>query len=103
MSKSSPLRILNIAESYPPEYGGGAAIYIQDVARALASRGHEVRILCSESNQAEDPYTIHTDFDYAVRVDRVNLPYFKDHDPDGWQLGLAAWKAHERRIRRVIR
>ena len=99
---SARLRIWHIAETYPPAYGGGAAIYIQDVARALASRGHEVRVLCSEGTE-EIPYNVRTDFDDAVRVDRVNLPYFKQLDPDGWQLGLAAWRAHEQRIGGIIK
>lgn len=99
---SGRLRIWHIAETYPPAYGGGASIYIQDVARALASRGHEVRVLCSEGTE-EIPYSVRTDFDDAVRVDRVNLPYFKRQDPDGWQLGLSAWRAHEQRIGRIIK
>jgi glycosyltransferase involved in cell wall biosynthesis len=96
------LRVWHIAETYPPGYGGGAAIYIQDVARSLASRGHEVRILCTEATE-DEPYSVRTDFDDSVRVDRVNLPYFKRHDPDGWQLGLGAWRAHEQRIGQIIK
>jgi glycosyltransferase involved in cell wall biosynthesis len=95
------LRIWHIAETYPPVYGGGAAIYIQDVSRTLAERGHEVRVLCTE-NSDNEPYTIRTDYDGAVRVDRINLPYFKTRDPDGWQMGLARWRSHERRISGLI-
>ena len=95
------LRILHIAETYPPEYGGGAAIYIQDVCRFLAERGHEVRVLCVE-NAAGDPYQISTDYDGSVRVDRINLPYFKTEDPDGWKLGIVRWRKHERQIARII-
>src|SRR4026208_1245408 len=101
MFKSRLLRILHIAETYPPDYGGGAAIYIQDVSRALAERGHEVRVLCSENSDSQ-PYTVRTDYDGAVRVDRVNLPYFKTRDPEGWQLGFAAWRRHERRIGELV-
>ena len=95
------LRVWHIAETYPPGYGGGAAIYIQDVSRSLAGQGHEVRVLCTENGDSE-PYTVQTDYDGAVRVDRVNLPYFKGVDPDGWQLGLSAWRDHERRIRTLV-
>lgn len=95
------LRIWHIAETYPPDYGGGAGIYIQDVSRALAERGHEVRVLCSENSDSQ-PYTVRTDFDGAVRVDRVNLPYFKTIDPEGWQLGLGPWRSHERRIGKMV-
>src|SRR5215468_6109977 len=100
--KGPRLRLWYIAETYPPDYGGGAAIYIKDVARALATCGHDVRVLCAEGTE-EEPYSVRTDFDGAVRVDRVNLPYFKQQDPDGWQLGLSAWKAHEQRVARVIK
>ncbi|MEK6288247.1 MAG: glycosyltransferase [Acidobacteriota bacterium] len=95
------MRIWQVAETYPPGYGGGAAIYIQDVSRALAQRGHDVRVLCTE-NSDNKPYSVRTDYDGAVRVDRVNLPYFKTRDPDGWQLGLAGWRGHERRISGVV-
>ncbi len=101
MPNSRSLRIWHVAETYLPGYGGGAAIYIQDVSRALAERGHEVRVLCTE-NSDKQPYTIRTDYDGAVRVDRVNLPYFKTRDPDGWQLGLVGWRGHERRIGEIV-
>jgi glycosyltransferase involved in cell wall biosynthesis len=95
------LRIWHIAETYPPEYGGGAAIYIQDICRALAQRGHEVRVLCVESD-AGDPYAISTDYDGQVRVDRINLPYFKTQDPDGSKLGIMRWRKHQQRVVQVI-
>ncbi|MEK6406914.1 MAG: glycosyltransferase [Acidobacteriota bacterium] len=101
MLNDRSLRIWHIAETYPPGYGGGASIYIQDVSRALAGRGHDVRVLCAENLEGE-PYTVATDYDGAIRVDRVNLPYFKTSDPDGWRLGLAAWRGHERRISELI-
>jgi glycosyltransferase involved in cell wall biosynthesis len=101
MFNNRSLRIWHIAETYPPGYGGGAAIYIQDVSRALAGRGHDVRVLCTENFDSQ-PYTVRTDYDGAVRVDRVNLPYFKAMDPDGWQLGLSAWRGHERRIGKLV-
>ena len=102
MFNKRSLRILHIAETYPPGYGGGAALYIQDVSRALAGRGHEIRVLCSEDSDTP-PYTIRTDYDGAVRVDRVSLPYFKQRDPDGWQLGVSAWRRHEQRIGKLVR
>jgi glycosyltransferase involved in cell wall biosynthesis len=91
------LRIWHVLESYPPDYGGGTAITTRDICRFLAKRGHEVRVLCVE-NANRPCYTIRTEYDGAVRVDRVNLPYFKMHDPDGWQFGLLRWREHEQRI-----
>jgi glycosyltransferase involved in cell wall biosynthesis len=90
-----------VAESYPPVYGGGAAIAVHDVCHALAGRGHDVRVLSTE--QREDaPYTVRQEDDGPIRVRRVNLPYFRSRDPDGWQLGLRRWRAHERRVAALI-
>ena len=97
-SATRKLRVLQIAETYPPEYGGGAAIYIQDICRTLAARGHHVHVLCSTNIPDAQPYGICTEYDELVRVDRVNLPYFKTFDPEGWLLGLNRWRAHQRRI-----
>src|SRR5687767_14064444 len=82
-SASHPLKIWQIAETYPPEYGGGAAMYVRDVCYYLAQRGHEVRVLCAENRDAE-AYSIRTDWDGPVQMDRLNLPYFRGKDPDGW-------------------
>src|SRR5258708_29322819 len=94
---SGKLRILYIAESYPPDYGGGAVIFIRDVCLTMASRGHEVRVLCVESRDARD-YDIRSEFDGPIRVDRINLPYFAGKDPEGSQLGFIEWRRHESRI-----
>ena len=102
MRPAARLRILHIAESYPPDYGGGAGIYIQDVCRALAGRGHEVRVLCVENVDGE-PYRRRTDVDGRIRVERINLPYFKAQDPDGWRLGMSKWRKHERRVADIMR
>jgi glycosyltransferase involved in cell wall biosynthesis len=95
------LRIWHIAETYPPNYGGGAAIYVQDICRSLAGRGHDIRVLCTEVADGE-AYTHRTEQDGLVKVDLINLPYFKTGDPDGWQLSLASWRRHERRIAKII-
>src|SRR5262249_17327875 len=74
---------------------------MQDLCRSLAALGHEVRVFCVE-NADREPYTVRVDWDGNIRVDRVNLPYFKTQDPDGWRLGLRAWREHERRVARVV-
>src|SRR5262245_34907949 len=91
------LRIWNIAEVYPPDYGGGAAIYVRDVCRLLAEVGHDVRVLCTEGTD-RPAYSLRTDYDGLIRVDRLNLPYFRKKDPGGWALGLWRWRAHRRRV-----
>ncbi len=91
------LRIWHIADCYPPAYGGGAALYVRDVCRSLAERGHTVRVLCTEGT-AQSSYTIRTEYDGVIRVDRLNLPYFKQRDPGGWQLGMRGWRQHQGRV-----
>jgi glycosyltransferase involved in cell wall biosynthesis len=97
----SRLRIWHIAENYPPDYGGGAAIFIRDVCEALAERGHDVRVLSTEQCDG-GPYAVRTTEDSPVRVRRVNLPDLRSRDPDGWQLGLRRWRRHERKVADLI-
>jgi glycosyltransferase involved in cell wall biosynthesis len=95
------LRIWQICESYPPKYGGGAGVAAKDISEALAARGHDVRVLTTESRDDAD-YAERTDNNGDVRIDRVNLRYLVDRDPDGWSLGTRAWVRHERRIARLV-
>ncbi len=76
-------------------------MYVQEVCRFMAARGHDVRVICSEASDAE-PYTVRTEADGPVRVDRVNLPYLKRNDPDGWQSGIWGWRRHQRRMRQLV-
>lgn len=87
------LKILNIAELYPPGYAGGAAMYVHDTCQFLAERGHDVRVLCTESN-SNPPYSIREEIIEDVKLYRLNLPYFRDQDPGGWMLSIKEWKAH---------
>lgn len=100
-SKANRLRIWYIAESYPPQYGGGASIFVHDVSHVMADLGHEVRVLCMEDNDTED-FTIRTEYNGLIRVDRLNLPYFSRIDPEGWQLGLRRWRRHQQRVFSII-
>jgi glycosyltransferase involved in cell wall biosynthesis len=100
--RQRPLRIWQICESYPPKYGGGAGIIAMDVSRALAACGNEVRVLTTESHPGADDYSIRTEHDGDVQIDRVTFRYLVDRDPDGWQLGLLPWLRHERRVATLI-
>lgn len=77
-------------------------MYVRDVCRFLADRGHEIRVLCTEGT-SQPAYTIRTEWDGRVRVDRLNLPYFKNHDPGGWMMGLWSWYKHRRRVTAIAR
>lgn len=96
------MKIWQWVESYHPDYGGGAAVAAKSICESLNERGHEVRVLCTESNDTA-PYSIRTETINGVRVDRISLPYFRRNDPDGWQLGRQRWKAHERQVDQLLR
>jgi glycosyltransferase involved in cell wall biosynthesis len=95
------LRLWQIAELYPPHYGGGAAIYVRDVSRFLAERGHEVHVLCSDSRQGP-AYAVESEMVDGVHVDRINLPYLRTHDPGGWTLSIRGWKNHCRQVETAV-
>lgn len=99
-SEHRRLRILHIAGLYPPDYGGGAAVFVRDLCQGMANRGHDTRVVCSASLAAR-PYTVHTEWDGQVQIERVNVPYFFK-DPEGWQLGLREWIAHEHKIGELL-
>lgn len=90
---NNKLKVLNLAELYPPGYAGGAAFYVHDVCQFLAERGHDIRVLCTEANDSA-PYTIREEKVEDVVVYRLNLPYFRNEDPGGWLLDSTRWKNH---------
>jgi glycosyltransferase involved in cell wall biosynthesis len=100
-SQPLKLNLWHIAETYPPGYGGGAMVYMRDVCRYLVDRGHAVRVLCTEGTD-DPPYSIRKEYDGPIRVDRLNLPYFKREDPGGWQLGTKAWREHAAQLGVVV-
>lgn len=101
MVSEKQLKIWQICESYPPKYGGGAGIAAADISRALAERGHEVRVLSTESRGTAD-YTVRSEQKDGVRIDRLNLRYLAARDPDGWSLGIRRWVKHEKEIARFV-
>ena len=90
------LKIWHIAEFYPPTYGGGAAIYLQDICRYLTDLGHENRILCVNLEDVE-PYKVITDFDGTIQLDRIHIP-FRKRDPSGFHLTSKEWLEHKQKI-----
>jgi glycosyltransferase involved in cell wall biosynthesis len=100
--RAQPLRIWHLVESYPPQYGGGAAITTRDICRVQAHQGNEVRVLCLDSS-SDRPYELSTDYDGTIRIDRLSLPYFNAaKDPEGIWMGLGNWRRHSRRVCEVL-
>lgn len=97
------MKIWHVAEVYPPDYGGGAALTVQAFCRMLAARGHEVRVLCTEKSE-NAPYTIQDEVQDGVRISRATMPTrFGKCDPEGWGLGLSGWRAHEQQIAALLK
>src|SRR6059058_2477299 len=86
-----PLRIWQVCESYPPQYGGGAALAAKDITELLARRGHHVRVLTTEANPGVPDYSVRTEYQAGVQIDRLNHRYLVSQDPDGLQLGMRSW------------
>lgn len=72
------MRIIFIAEHYPPD-PGGVATSAQRVARALVSLGHEVILICFDSSgPLEGDDYILSECDNGVQVYRIG-PFFLRH------------------------
>ncbi len=72
------MRILVVNYEFPPVGGGGGRI-AEDLCRALARRGHELRVLTSwiaplQKVEARDGYTILRSFAFRGRQDRCSIP-----------------------------
>ncbi|KPM55317.1 glycosyl transferase family 1 [Frankia sp. CcI49] len=48
------MRIAFLCEQYPPVIWDGAGVYTHDIAHALARRGHEVHVLCTQGRAVRD-------------------------------------------------
>lgn len=78
------MRILQIANGYPPAARGGVETYTQTLAGALAARGHEVEVFCRVSALREPEYAVHHERVDGIVVRRVvndltDTTQFADH------------------------
>lgn len=78
------MRILQIANGYPPAARGGVETYTQTLAHALAARGHEVEVFCRVSALSEPEYTVRDEHVDGLAVRRVvndltDVVQFADH------------------------
>jgi glycosyltransferase involved in cell wall biosynthesis len=62
------MKILIVANGFPPTAYGGVEIYAQNLARTLLNRDHSVLVFCRESNANITDYTIQRD-----EVDGINV------------------------------
>jgi glycogen(starch) synthase len=92
MKRASAFRVLFLSTEYPPETGwGGIGTYTYNMAKALASRGHDVHVLSVARSQQERHYK-----DGEVCVHRAA-------QRDLWRLGRLRWAAiHARHLERAL-
>lgn len=65
------MRILLVANGYPPDARGGVETYTQTIAQALQARGHVVEVFCRVSAPREPEYAVHRELVEGIAVRRV--------------------------------
>jgi glycosyltransferase involved in cell wall biosynthesis len=73
------MRILYVAHGYKPAYRLGGPVWsISALAEGMVARGHDVTVFAPNGNVDED---LDVPTDRAVRVDGVNVRYFRREEP----------------------
>lgn len=78
------MRVLLVANGYPPEARGGVETYTHFLAMSLAERGHAVEVFCRVGAMLQPEYTLRLDCPEGVPVRRVvndltDAVQFEDH------------------------
>lgn len=96
------MKILQVANGYPPAGLGGAEVYTHDLAQGLARRGHQINVFCRHSDLALPDYhaessTVDGIAVYRVVNDHKHSVSFRDTfiDPRVEEL----FQAYTRRVR----
>lgn len=106
------MRVLLISNGYPPRELAGIELYTARIARGLAARGHEVRVLCRTRGLDQREYTVLDEVVDGVPVRRIVHDFLDaralaDFDRNGRveQLvadSLAAWRPHVAHVQHVL-
>jgi glycosyltransferase involved in cell wall biosynthesis len=75
-----PLRIGLVAPYFPPQIGG-ANIYCYELAKAMASKGHDVHVFAHRESVSDPAYTLHPILTLELARDLEQLDAF---DMDVW-------------------
>ena len=77
------MRILYIANGYPPHRWAGTETYTAGLARGLQSRGHEVQVLCAGEWEKGSKYWNGYSDEYCggIPVRRIHVNWIKASDP----------------------
>lgn len=65
------MRILFVANGYPPTAYGGVEVYVSELADSLAARGHEVAIFCREAQPGAPEFSVSETAEKGIPVVRV--------------------------------
>jgi glycosyltransferase involved in cell wall biosynthesis len=65
------LRILQVANGFPPQDKGGVETYTRALSQALVARGHQVHIFCREEDHTRVDFSWHDDLVDGLPVRRV--------------------------------
>ena len=71
-----PLRIGLVAPYFPPQIGG-ANIYCYELAKAMASKGHEVHVFAHQEALPDSAYTLHPILTMDLAQDLARLDAFE--------------------------
>ncbi|HGY92265.1 MAG TPA: glycosyltransferase [Planctomycetes bacterium] len=66
------MKLLFVTSAYPPESRGGTELHVRDMARELASRGHDVKVFVREGNSDAEEYALRREVEGGVEVLRLN-------------------------------
>lgn len=69
------MKILMVANGYPPNAVGGVETYSAELSGALARRGHAVKVFCRESNFSQADYKIITEQQDGIPITRLVNDY----------------------------
>lgn len=65
------MRILQVANGFPPVDRGGVETYTMNLSCALAARGHDVRVFCRRGDDSKREFSWRDDQVYGLQVRRV--------------------------------
>jgi glycosyltransferase involved in cell wall biosynthesis len=71
-----PLRIGLVAPYFPPQIGG-ANIYCYELAKAMATKGHEVHVFAHQEALPDSAYTLHPILTMDLALDLTRLDAFE--------------------------
>jgi len=73
------LRVLLVANGYPPNAVGGVEVYTAGLVQALGARGHAVSVVCAEGRPEAPDYQVISEEDHGAPIFRLVNNYKRIH------------------------